>query len=175
MRCHQVPRLTDSSVKALPLPPSGHKTCWDRPLGVRVASTGVKTYIVILDSGRRTAIGRVGAISLKDARVSALRLKADHQPSKYLKPDVDLPTVRTEYLAAADVRSNTRIYYEGNLGRLPDLPLPEITHDHIQRILDALSPSSRGQALRTYTAFFAWAIRRHYLDNSPCVRMQAHR
>jgi integrase len=115
----------------------------------------------------------VGALSLKDARTSALRLKADHQPSKYSKPAVDLPAARTEYLEAADVRSNTRIYYERNLGRLPDLPLPEITHDHIQRILDALSPSSRGQALRTYTAFFAWAIRRHYLDNSPCVRMQA--
>jgi integrase len=168
-----VPRLTDSSIKALPLPSTGHKTYWDRPLGVRVAATGVKTYIVILDSGRRKAIGRVGAISLKDARTSALRLKADHQPSKYSKPAVDLPTARTEYLAAADVRSNTRIYYERNLCRLPDLPLPEITHDQIQRILDALSPSSRSQALRTYTAFFAWAIRRHYLDNSPCVRMQA--
>jgi hypothetical protein len=169
-----VPRLTDSSVKSLPLPPSGHKTYWDRPLGVRVASTGVKTYIVILDSGRRKAIGRVGAISLKDARTSALRLKADHQPSKYAKPAAGLAAARTEYLAAADVRSNTRIYYERNLGRLPDLPLPEITHDHIQPILDTLSPSSRSQALRSYTAFFAWAIRRHYLDNSP-MRTHASR
>jgi hypothetical protein len=33
------------------------------------------------------------------------------------KPAVGLPAARADYLAAADVRSNTRIYYERNLGR----------------------------------------------------------
>jgi hypothetical protein len=41
------------------------------PLGVRVSRTGVKTFIVILHSGRRHKIGRYGDITLGQAREAA--------------------------------------------------------------------------------------------------------
>jgi hypothetical protein len=51
-----VPRLTDLTLKNLPSPERGHITYWDRPLGVRVSRTGVKTFIIILRSGQRYRI-----------------------------------------------------------------------------------------------------------------------
>jgi len=160
-------------VKSLPLPERGHVTVWDRPLGVRVAATGVKTYIVMLGSGRRHAIGRVGEISLKDARTAALQLKAEHRRHPGIAASVTLETARRQYLDTLDVRHNTRAYYERNLARLPNCRLSDIQPHHVTRILDLLGKTSRIQALRTYTAFFNWSCRRHYLDQSPCARMQA--
>jgi integrase len=46
-----------------------------------------------------------------------------------------------------------------------------VTPRDINRILDGLGPTSKDQALRSYSAFFNWCVRRHYLDTSPCARM----
>jgi integrase len=59
------------------------------------------------------------------------------------------------------------------LRRLTASKLRDVGPRDLNRILDSLSPTSRTQAIRTYTAFFNWCIRRHYLDTSPCARMVA--
>ena len=77
-------RFTEVSIEALPAPTAGRKDYWERPLGVRVTSKGTKSYMVLLRSGERKMLGRVGGqLSLKEARLMALRLKADYQPTKY--------------------------------------------------------------------------------------------
>jgi integrase len=83
-----------------------------------------------------------------------------------------LQTARQEYLDQLDVRPNTRLYYERNLNRLKDAKLSDITPREINRILDSLVQSSRNQALASFRAFFNWSIRRHYLERSPCERME---
>jgi integrase len=167
----QVNRLTDVSINALPVPKSGAQTYWEKPLGVRVTAKGVRSYIVILGSGERKTLGRVGVVPLKDARTAALRLKADHQPKKYKAPPVGLAEARTAYLKAITVRPKTRAYYEMHLARLPDMPLEDLEHRHVLRILDTLKPSSSILALRTFKAFFNWCVPR-FLKYSPCTGLR---
>jgi integrase len=174
-----VPKSTDITVNTFAAPPRGQKTYWEHPLGVRVFSSGTKSYIVIGASGERKTIGRVGVLSLKDARMQALRLKADYQPKKYKAPPVTLSDARTAYLAAIDVRPSTRPstrrYYETYLAKLPDMPLAEVEHRHIYAILDKAPRGSAALHLRTFSAFFRWCVPR-YLKYSPCTGVKvAHK
>jgi hypothetical protein len=64
-------RLTDVSIRALKVPPSGQVTYWDRGLGLRVSQGGSKTFVVLAGPGRRRALGRYPQLSLADARQKA--------------------------------------------------------------------------------------------------------
>lgn len=70
--------LTDAGIRALTAPATGQKTVWDKgsPLGVRVSQGGSKTFVVMLGSGQRHTIGRVGVVKLTDAREEAKRIIA---------------------------------------------------------------------------------------------------
>jgi len=165
--------LTDFSIKNLPIPPSGQVTYDDAPspLKVRVSQGGTKTFLVLLGSGKRYTIGRYGEVSLADARTAARKLRAEKTLGKILPANVPLAQARSEYLADIDIRPNTRVYYERYLGKLTGR-LSDLTPRDIHRILDQLGHTSKAQALATYRAFFNWCIRRHYLDTSPCARME---
>lgn len=166
-----MPRLTDLTVKNLPLPERGHVTHWDKPLGVRVSPTGAKTFIVILRSGRRHRIGRYGDITLAQARQAAKTLKAEKTLGRLLPQNVSFAQARSEYLVDIAVRASTREYYERHLNRVHASKLQDISPRDLYCILDKLPRTSRIQAIRSYNAFFNWCIRRYYLDTSPCARM----
>lgn len=166
-------KLTDIGLRNLPAPSSGQVTYRDdtSPLQVRVSQGGAKTFVVILGGGRRHTIGRVGEVTLSEARTAARRLRAEKTLGKILPPSTTLQKARSEYLTGLRVRQNTRLYYKRNLKRLRGPKLRDITPTAINGILDGLGDSSRLQALRTYTAFFKWCMRRRYLDKSPCELM----
>lgn len=84
--------LTDISVRALKAPARGQITIWDKnsPVGIRVTHKGTKTFIVMVGSGRRRTVGRVGIITLADARTA--RLKAMKRPAKTEKGLAFSPT-----------------------------------------------------------------------------------
>lgn len=67
--------LTDISIRNLKRPDHGQVTYWDTALkgfNVRVSQGGTKTYTLVHGQNRkRLTIGRVGIISLKDARARA--------------------------------------------------------------------------------------------------------
>ena len=71
--------LTDVSVRALKAPARYQTTVWDKksPVGVRVTRTGVKAFVVMVGSGRRRTIGRVGIVTLAEARAEAKRILAE--------------------------------------------------------------------------------------------------
>ena len=140
-----MPRITDFALKNLPLPERGHVTHWDRPLGVKVSSTGVKTFIVILQSGRRHKIGRYGDITLAQARDAAKALKAEKTLGRIFPASVSLAEARTQYLAHLEIRRNTRVYYERNLHRLKAAKLSDITWREINGMLAGLGPTSFNQ------------------------------
>jgi integrase len=169
-----VPRLTDLALKNLALPARGHVTYWDRPLGVRVSSTGAKTFIVILHSGRRHKIGRYGDITLAQAREAAQTLKAEKTLGRIFPVSVSLAEAREQYLLHADIRQNTRIYYERSLHRLKSSKLANITMRDINQAVAGLKPTSRTQALASLRAFFRWCARppQNYLARSPLEGMQ---
>jgi len=72
-------QLTDVSVRALKAPAHGQTTIWDKgsPLGIRVSAGGTKTYIVLVGSGKRKAIGNASVLSLAEARGEAKRILAE--------------------------------------------------------------------------------------------------
>ena len=170
-----MPTFTDVYLRNLALPTKGQITLVDEssPLRLRVSQGGSKTFFVTLDgSGTRHVIGRYGEVSLKDAREAARKLRAEKTLGRIIPAAVDLTRAREEYLKQADIRQSTREYYERNLNRLKGSKLSDITPRDITRILGTLSASSRLQCLRTYTAFFNWCLSQHYLDRSPCERME---
>jgi integrase len=168
-----MPKITDISIRNLPIPETGQVTYDDEgsPLKVRVSQGGSKTFLVILGSGRRHTIGRFGEVSLADARTAARRLKAERTLGKLLPSSTGLQKAIDEYLADIRVRPSTLSYYKRHLGRLQAAKLRDITPRDIHRIFSGLTDSSRLQVLRTYSAFFTWCVRRHYLDTSPCALM----
>jgi integrase len=170
-----MPKFTDASIRSLPLPAKGQVTYSDEgsALKLRVSQGGAKTFFVTLDgSGDKHTLGRYGDVTLAEARAAARRLRAEKTLGRILPRSVSLADARKEYLAGLTVRPNTNAYYARNLGRLKGPKLTDIASQTINRILDTLGESSRLQALRTYTAFFNWCLRRHYLERSPCALMQ---
>jgi hypothetical protein len=144
-----VPRLSDIGLKNLAPPSTGRLTIWDEgsPLGVRVTPNGVKTFIVMLGSGKRHAIGRYGEVTLSQAREAARRLKAEKTLGRIFPIAVSVSEAREAYLAQLDVRDNTRLYYERNLNRLAAGKLADITMRDINRALSGLGSTSSSQAL----------------------------
>jgi integrase len=170
-------RLTDNTIRNLPLPERGQVTYFDEgsPLQLRVSKGGAKTFVVVVGNGQRAVIGRYGAVSLQDARQAARHIKAEKTLGRVLPRAVALAVARKEYLESLDIRKSTKGYYERNLSRLRGSKLQDVTPRELNRVLDDLGHTSRIQAIRTYSAFFNWCIRRHYLDTSPCARMVAGR
>src|SRR5215471_9366206 len=169
-----MPRLTDLTIRNLPVPSSGQVTHDDEgsPLKVRISQGGSKTFLVMLGSGRRHTIGRFGEVTLADAREAARRLRAERTLGRILPTAKSLDEARTEYLAEIEVRQSTRDYYTRNLNRLTHAKIGDVTPYDITAILGTLGKSSRLQCLRSYTPFFNWCISKHYLDKSPCERME---
>jgi integrase len=169
-------RLTDMAIQTAKPPATGRVMIWDdsSPLGLRITAKGAKSFVVILNERRHT-IGRYGAITLQQARTAAKQLKAEQTLGRLVPSSRSLADARSEYLKGITIRANTRRYYERNLRRLPDCRLTDVSAADLNRILDALSPPARGQALKTYVAFFNWCIRRHYLDTSPCIRFRGEK
>jgi integrase len=167
----QVQRFTDISINTLPVPEKGIAHYWERPLGVRVTAKGVRAYIVLVRSGERKLIARVGVISLREARVAALRLKADHQPQKYKAPPMGLAEARTAYLSAINVRPSTRRYYVRYLNRLSDMPLESVTPQYLTGVLDQIGIHSRLQCFRVFAAFFNFCVPR-YLKYAPTTGLR---
>jgi hypothetical protein len=172
-----MPRLTDLTLRNLPVPAIGQITYDDEgsPLKVRISQGGARTFLVMLGSGRRYTIGRFGEVTLAEAREAARRLRAERTLGRILPSTVSLDRARTEYLDEIGVRPSTLSYYRRNLNRLSGTKLSDISPRDIVSVLASRKPASRLQYLRTYTAFFNWCISKHYLEKSPCERMEAGR
>jgi len=169
-----MPKLTDMTLRKLPIPASGQVTYDDEgsPLKVRVSQGGSKTFIVMLGSGRRHTIGRYGEVTLVQARDAARKLRAEKTLGRIFPNKVSVDTARTAYLRQSTIKPTTRWYTEWHLARLSG-QLQDVTPREVTHILDSLKPSVATQCLRVFSAFFNWCIRKHYLDKSPCERMRA--
>jgi integrase len=166
------------TVQTAPIPVQGRTTIWDNssPLGLRITSGGAKTFVVILGRRRHT-IGRYGrdGITLSQARTAAKQLKAELVLGRLLPSSRGVCEAADEYLKSITIRPNTHRAYHRDLKRLPDIRLTEVAPHHLNAILDPLPVAARRQALKTYVTFFNWAIRRHYLDQSPTKRFRVEK
>lgn len=177
-------RLTDISVKALKPKDGGVAIYYDDAItgfGVRVSEGGTKSYILTHGARRRReTIGRVGVISLQDARAEAKRRLAEYTLGRERPRSIGWTDALEEYLGeiAATRKARTHQEYAYMLKRnvrYGDMRLFDISPHDIRGTIERLSHSPAVQH-RTYTvlrAFLRWAHRKYYLDRNPMERMQA--
>jgi len=141
---------------------------WDKisPLGVRVSQGGSKTYIVMIGSGRRKVLGRVGMLTLAEARAEAKRAVAEKTLGLIKKPSAVLfETALTQFIEENYVgkRLRTKLGTKRLLERhfLPAFrrrPVSEITDRDIGVQLGKLArtPSEQLHAFRALRAMLRW-------------------
>jgi integrase len=174
--------LTDITIKALKPPAQGQITVWDAALsnfGVRVSQGGSKTFIVLVGSGRRRAIGRYPLVTLSQARAAAKRMLAERALS-HAAPALTLADAVSLFLAACEQRNRPRTVQEyGRLlrhfAKYAMVPLEAISTHQVTSTIDALldTPAEANHALVAAKVFFNWAVRRRYVQKSPCSELQA--
>ncbi len=142
--------------------------------GVRINAGGAKTFIVLLGSGRRQAIGRYPVISLAQAREKAKTILAERTLGKHRPNNISWKKATNEYLDW--IRENRRIHthheYARTLRRyfpFGETRVAEISTADVAKKLDKLkdTPSQKNHAAVYAKAFFNWAIRQEYLKDNP--------
>jgi integrase len=180
--------LTDLSLRTLKAPERGQITYVDDTLpgfGVRVSREGVKSFVLVHGRSRtRVTLGRYPLLSLSQARGTAKKILAERTLGRHAPQTTTFETALTQYLAVAEKKNKASTFYSKKrlldvhfLPRFRHHKLTEITAADIARKLDDLSdtPSEARHAYVALHTFFRWCERRHYVDSSPCNRMEAPR
>ncbi|HEX3943325.1 MAG TPA: tyrosine-type recombinase/integrase [Rhizomicrobium sp.] len=179
-------RLNDLTIRSLKPPATGAKIYADDQVtgfGIRVSQAGTASYILTLP-GRardRITIGRVGIISLKDARSDARRRLADLTLNSRRPTRITFAAALAIFVAekekknrASTVAENKRIL-EKYFVRLHHQQLSDITTQKITSITDKLAqtPGTALHAFWTIRTFLRWCANRRYIDRSPVEGLEA--
>lgn len=163
-------KLTDLTVKALPLPTTGQVDWWDtemKSFGCRCSQGGTKTFI-LKQQNRRLTIGRYPYITLQQTRNEARRKIA----LKYI-PAAAMPTQDAVQLYLENRKSHykPRTHYQvaWNLKTYFAFqkPLHTITAHDLTRIIEPLSPSAGNHAFNIMKTFLNWCVSRQYIETNP--------
>ncbi len=177
-------RLTDLSIRTLRAPREGAVIYYDdnfTGFGVRISRGGTKSFILTHGPRRRReTIGRVGVISLQEARKEARRLLAEYTLGKHQPIYKTWRGAVDEYLEEVQLRCRSATYdsYKRHLNlqfRFAETRMSQIAPHDLQRDLDRLRdrPGEFHHAFCALRAFIRWAHRRHYVDRNPMERMKA--
>ncbi|HVY20674.1 MAG TPA: site-specific integrase [Bauldia sp.] len=173
--------LTDIAIKRLPAPAGGTRAYWDsntKGLALRISPGGTKTFIVLIGSGRRHALGRYPSLSLSDARTEAKRLLAEKTLGKIRPTRVAFDDAKVEFLAECERKNKPRTLFDYT--RLlkkgfsfARTPLADITPQKVRSAVNRLAyaPAEQNHAFVVGRAFFRWAVRQRYIDTSPMEHM----
>ena len=172
--------LSDMTVRTVEPPASGSVTLWDssvRNFGLRITSTGARSFIILIGSGRRQVIGRWPTISLAQARLKAKQIFAERTLGRYQPRTIAWEAARAEYLSHAKAKNRPTTYaeYERILNRYFPFTgaLHDITkHDVAQKLARISATSQRDHALVCLRIFFRWAISRGHLNADPTTGLQ---
>ena len=175
--------LTEIALRAAKPERGRAVTIWDGALkhfGVRVSPGGTKSFVVLLGSGRRHAIGRYPTISLAEARMKAKQLLAERTLGRFQTKNITWDVAVEQYLAVCEssVRAHTSKEYRRCLKAyfgFGSTRLSDITKADIARKLDKLHsiPSQQRHALIYARMFFKWAQDLDYVVRNPCVSATA--
>lgn len=177
-------RLTDMTIKMLAAPERNQRTYFDDSLpgfGCRVTAAGVRSFVVVHGRNRQiTTIGRYPVVSLSQARQRAREVLAERVLGKTHTPShVAFGEAVETFLAGADVRERTRVWYRGFINRylLAKFrlePVERIATADLTRIIDKLARSKPSSAYHLHTVtsvFFNWAEKRRIIERSPLSRV----
>lgn len=165
------------TLRTAKLPERGTATLWDGSLkhfGVRISKGGAKSFIVLLGSGRRRAIGRYPALSLAKAREKAKIILAQRALGKHRPDAISWKKAIELYLdfVKRKRRPHTHHEYARTLkGYFPfgNTNLADITKLDLSQKLVRLkdTPSQQNHAAVYVKIFFNWAISEGYLETNP--------
>lgn len=162
-------RLNDSVIRAAT---SG--TLWDdlKGFGCRIGRHS-KTYVVDIGRGRRKKIGRVGLITLVEARDAAKKILAEKTLGKIVPKHVAFEDAKADFLAdcAARLRPGTVRLYTWHLNQLPfgRQSIGEISPKQLLDAFKGMTPSNREHCYRITRTFFH--SQKHILDRSPFEKL----
>lgn len=167
--------ITDLRIKSA----AAGTTLWDGTLkgfGVRVGKQS-KTFVVLVDSGRRKRLGRYPAVTLADARAEAKRVLAEKTLGKVHPKHIAYDDAKSAYIddCSSRLRPLTTKLYARHLAvhfSFGRKNLADIQPADIIRRLTGLKRSEKLHAFRTARTFFEWCISQHLIDTSPMARMQ---
>jgi integrase len=176
-------RLTDISIRTLPVPAKGQKTYFDESLtsfGCRVSQGGTRSFVVQHGADRQLiTIGRYPIISLSEARAQAKHILAERTLGKHRPRSIPFDDAVSLFLAACEQRNKPRTVKDYTRILKQHFPfarmqLSAIMPQDINRRLDRLhgTPAEQAYALIVIKIFFNWAVTRHYLDANPCARFK---
>jgi integrase len=172
-------KLTDISIRNLPLPESGQKTYFDDTLkgfGVRCSQGGTKSYVVVIGTTRRlVTLGKVGVVGLKDARQLAKEQLASYtlhgRRQYHTKP---FSQAKDEFLAECGLRNKPRTVKDytrilNSHFKFGRTQLEDITQADVLKRIDKLkkTPREHAHAFTVARAFFRWCARHRYIEMSP--------
>ena len=174
--------LTDLAIRSLKAPAKGQKDYFDDALagfGVRVSQGGTRSFFLFTGKAhnrRRHAIGRVGIITLAQARVEAKRLLAEqtlgHSKPKSITFSAALTIFEQQKypeLKARTVHDYKAIFRRHFSKKLGDVRLADISFETVTAITDRLvsTKSEHRHALVVAGTFFRWCVRRRFLKHNP--------
>jgi len=175
-------KLTDIVIKALKAPEIGAVVYNDDTVigfGVRVSKGGTKSFVLTHGKlRRRETIGRVGIITLADARADAKRRLAEYTLGRRRVASVVWTDAMEEFIADGRIHLKERTLedyrriFERHF-RFGDLKLTEVLPEEIQRRVTKLrdTPVEQHHAFVVLRTFFRWAHRKYYVDHNPMDRM----
>jgi integrase len=148
---------------------------WDGSLkhfGLRVAPGGTKSFIVLLGSGRRQAIGRYPTIKLADARAKAKRILAERTLGRHHTSPIGWQTAVEKFLEArraAKIKERTVCQYGAILKHyfaFGNAKISDITKRDISVKLEKLNraPSQKAHAVVVVKMVFRWALHEGYTE-----------
>ena len=168
-------RLTDFSIKALKPPPTGQKLFTDdsvRGFGVRISHGGTRTFVLMHGAERQLkTIGRVGIISLAEARDTAKKFLAAKTLGKHTPPAMAFSVLRKEFLEASALKHKprttaeyTRLLKRVRFSTIQDIT-PRDVSAQVQRFIK--SPNEANHILTALKALFTYAAQQHYIQTNP--------
>jgi integrase len=163
----------------------GRVTHWDaivKHFGVRITPAGLKTFVVLLGSGRRQSIGHYPTITLAQARDKAKRILAERTLGRHQASAISWQSGTEKFIEAcrSKTRPCTHLEYERTLKcyfAFGSTRLSEISKQQIAQKLEKLNktPSQRAHALVICKMFFRWALMSGYLDVDPTAAFKRSR
>ena len=177
-------RLTDITIRSLKAPDQGAIIIRDDLIpgfGIRVSEGGTKSFVLTHGPRReRETLGRVGVVSLQEARTEAKRRLAEYTLGRNKPRATSWNVALEEYFVevAANCKPRTLADYKYFLEeriRYGTTKLSDISPHDLHKSLNRFSktPVQQQHAFMILRAFIRWAHRKHYLDINPMERMQS--
>ena len=181
-------RLSDLSIRALPVPPKGAKLYYDSSappgFGVRVSRGGTRTFVLVHGSDRTyTKIGRYPIITLAQARTAAREILAK-ETLGLARPEAPPFDEAIELFIAkhcqphnrpSSATETARLLRKHFIPRFRHRPIDEVGARLVSEVLDELldRPSIARHAFVALRTFFRWSVRRGLIEASPIALMDA--